>query len=87
MSHEKRAVKIAEYMVKHNATVRKAAKHYGIPKSSVHTDITKVLKNVNLKLYNDTRKVLDNNFNEKHIRGGIATSKMYAKLRKQNKAN
>ena len=37
---EERAVEIANYIIEHKATVRQAAKHYGISKSTVHKDIT-----------------------------------------------
>ncbi len=36
---EKRAVEIAEFIVKSNATVRETAKKFGISKSTVHTDV------------------------------------------------
>ena len=38
---EERAVEIATYIIENNATVRQAAKHYGISKSTVHTDVHK----------------------------------------------
>ena len=37
---ETRAVEIANYIVENNATVRQAAKQFGISKSTVHKDIT-----------------------------------------------
>lgn len=37
---EERAVEIANYIIEHKATVRQAAKYYGISKSTVHKDIT-----------------------------------------------
>ena len=38
---EERAVAIANYIIDHNATVRQAAKQFGISKSTVHKDVTK----------------------------------------------
>ena len=38
---EERAMEIARYIVDNNTTVRQAAKHFGISKSTVHTDVTK----------------------------------------------
>lgn len=35
---EERAVAIANYIIDHNATVRQAAKQFGISKSTVHKD-------------------------------------------------
>ena len=38
---ETRAVEIANYIVENNATVRQAAKQFGISKSTVHTEVIK----------------------------------------------
>ena len=37
---EERAVAIANYIIDHNATVRQAARKFGISKSTVHTEVT-----------------------------------------------
>ncbi len=37
---EERAVKMAEYIVENGATVRQAAKAFGISKSTVHAEVT-----------------------------------------------
>lgn len=36
---EDRAVILAEYIIEHKATVRAAAKQFGISKSTVHMDV------------------------------------------------
>lgn len=38
---EERAMAVASYIIEHNATVRQAAKQFGISKSTVHVDGTK----------------------------------------------
>ncbi len=38
---EERAMEIAGYIIETNATVRQAAKQFGISKSTVHTVVTK----------------------------------------------
>lgn len=38
---EERAVSIAKYIIKNNATVRQTAKQFGISKSTVHAVVTK----------------------------------------------
>ena len=38
---EDRACELAEYIVENNATVRDAAAHFGISKSTVHMAVTK----------------------------------------------
>ena len=75
---EERAVEIANYIIENNTTVRQAAKHFGISKSTVHKDVTDRLEQVNPALANDIRKVLDINKSERHIRGGMATKEKYA---------
>jgi putative DeoR family transcriptional regulator (stage III sporulation protein D) len=37
---EERTVELAQYIVENKATVRAAAKKFGISKSTVHTDVT-----------------------------------------------
>ena len=75
---EERAIEIANYMIEHNATVRQAAKNFGISKSTVHKDVTERLVQVNPTLAAQARKVIDVNKSERHIRGGLATKVKYA---------
>ncbi len=74
-----RAVELGNFIVENKATVRSAAKKFGISKSTVHTDITVRLRRINPALFADVRKVLDVNKEERHIRGGIATREKYRK--------
>lgn len=74
---EERALAIAGYIIEYNATVRQAAKHFGISKSTVHKDITERLEQINSGLAAQTRVVLDVNKSERHIRGGLATKEKY----------
>ena len=75
---EERAIEIANYMIEHNATVRQAAKNFGISKSTVHKDVTERLVQVNPTLAAQARKVIDVNKSERHIRGGLAIKEKYA---------
>ncbi len=72
-----RILKEAEYIVETNSTVRAAAGHFGISKSTVHKDVTERLKDIDKELFGDVRKVLNKNLSERHIRGGIATKNKY----------
>ena len=36
---EERAIALAQYVLEHNATVRRAAKKFGVSKSTVHTEV------------------------------------------------
>ena len=74
---EQRACELAVYMIETGATVRAAASHFGISKSTVHKDLQQRLPQYNPTLYLQVRKVLDLNKMERHIRGGMATRKMY----------
>lgn len=78
---EKRACEVAVYMIETGATVRLAARHFGISKSTVHKDITCRLYRVNPGLYHGVRAVLDRNKQERHIRGGMATKRKYEKIK------
>ncbi len=76
-SMEKRACELAVYMIETGATVRAAAKHFGISKSTVHKDLTQRLRQYNYGLYRQVREILDINKQERHIRGGMATRRKY----------
>jgi putative DeoR family transcriptional regulator (stage III sporulation protein D) len=73
-------MEIAHYIIDNNATVRQAAKHFGISKSTVHKDVAERLIQVNPTLAAEARKILDVNKSERHIRGGLATREKYAHL-------
>lgn len=74
---EERAIELGEYIVEHKTTVRATAKKFGISKSTVHSDVSGRLKNVSPALYDEVRKVLDDNKAQRHIRGGLATREKY----------
>ncbi len=75
---EERACELAVYMIETGATVRSAAKYFGISKSTVHKDLSQRLPLYNRLLYNRVREVLDENKAQRHIRGGMATKRKYA---------
>ena len=75
---EQRAIEIGYYIIEEGATVRQAAKNFGISKSTVHKDVTERLVQVNPTLAAQARKVIDVNKSERHIRGGLATKEKYA---------
>ena len=79
---EKRACKLAVYMIETGATVRTAAHHFGISKSTVHKDLSQRLEKINGALYVQVRQILDVNKQERHIRGGMATKRKYQQIRK-----
>ena len=76
-SIEERCVMLANYLIENRATVRAVAKAFGVSKSTVHKDVTQVLKDVDSKLYLQTKEILEINKSERHIRGGEATRAKY----------
>ena len=76
-SVEARAIELGEYIVENGATVRSAAKKFGISKSTVHKDVSERLRNINTALYGEVKQVLELNKAQRHIRGGEATRRKY----------
>ena len=74
---DERACALAVYIIETGATVRAAASHFGISKSTVHKDLQNRLPRCNPALYAQVRKILELNKLERHIRGGLATRKKY----------
>ena len=74
---EARACDLAEYLLANNATVRAAAKKFGISKSTVHKDLSERLPAFNRGLYLQVKQVLEENKAQRHIRGGMATRRKY----------
>ncbi len=70
---------LAEYVIETGATVRSAAAHFGISKSTVHKDLAYKLKYLNCSLYLNVKEILELNKSERHLRGGEATRKKYLK--------
>lgn len=82
---EERACELAVYIIETGATVRTAAKHFGISKSTVHKDLSQRLPQYNKLLYRQVRRVLDVNKAQRHIRGGLATQRKYQTQNKQGR--
>lgn len=74
---EERAAKLGLYIVETGATVRVAAKKFGVSKSTVHKDIAQRLPQLNRTLYLAVKEVVEKNKAERHLRGGMATRRKY----------
>lgn len=72
-----RCVMLGKYIKENRSTVRAAAAQFNISKSTVHKDVTQILKNVDIDLYEEVKIVLEINKSERHLRGGEATRKKY----------
>ena len=86
MAHDidARARDLAVYILEHRATVRGAAKHFGVSKSTVHKDVTERLRRVSPALWAQVREILLENKAQRHLRGGEATRQKYLQRRKKN---
>ena len=77
---ESRVLEVASYIIDTGATVRRAAKQFGISKSTVHKDMTDRLRHVDRGMAQQVAAVLEINKEERHIRGGYATFLKYKRL-------
>ncbi len=59
------------------STVRQIAKLFNVSKSTVHFDLSRRLKKINLDLFKKVSVLLNYNLSQRHIRGGIATKNKY----------
>ena len=78
---QERCESLGQYIIDNKATVRSAAKVFGISKSTVHQDITTRLEKVNPTMHESVKAILELNKQERHIRGGIATKEKYARIK------
>ena len=74
---DERSVRLAMYICDTGATVRAAAKKFGISKSTAHKDVTTRLREVDKNLLEKTAGILKKNKDERHLRGGAATKAKY----------
>ncbi len=80
---ETRAIILGEYIVQQKATVRTAAEWFGVSKSTVHKDVSERLESLQPELFEQVKVVLEQNKQERHIRGGMATKRKYELKRQQ----
>ena len=80
LQQEGRAEMLGRYIIENKTTVRAAAKHFGISKSTVHKDVSERLRTEDPELYGRVKDILEINKQERHIRGGLATKRKYAAI-------
>lgn len=56
---EQRACELAVYIIETHATVRAAARHFGVSKSTVHKDLSERLPHWNRALYLQVKAVME----------------------------
>lgn len=72
-----RVLESANYIIEHNATIRQTAKITKVGKSTTHLDLTTRLEEINPTLYKEVEEILENNKEERHIRGSEATRQKF----------
>ena len=80
-----RCVVLGEYLAEKKTTVRQAAAVFGVSKSTVHKDVTETLRFVHRPLWEEVRRVLLQNKEERHLRVGEATRIKYSALHGRGK--
>ena len=78
---ERRVLLAADYIASSGATVRQAARVLGVSKSTVHKDLQTRLPLLSAPLSREVAAVLGRNKAERHLRGGEATRRRYARAR------
>ena len=78
---ERRARELAVYLIERRTTIRDAAKHFSVSKSTGHKDLSERLKEIDRSLYVQVKEILEQNKAERHLRGGDATKRKYQKQR------
>jgi len=86
-NYTERVITLANYILENNTTIRTTAKHFNIPKSTVHHDLSTKLKYINYPLFKEVKILLNYNFNIKHIHGGESTKNKYNKLKENININ
>ena len=79
--NETKIIDQAYFILNNKSTIRATAKEFGIPKSTVHHNLSNKLKYINYSLYKQVKNLLNENFSVKHIHGGEATKIKYEKLK------
>ena len=80
---ENRCISLAKYIVRTGATVRQAAREFGMSKSSVHKDMHERLRSIHPGLYAEVREILDYHHAVRHLRGGAATRERWKMIREK----
>ena len=72
-----RVLEEANYIIETNKTIRELAYHFKVSKSTVHYDLHKRLKCIDISLYDKVNDILKYHTDVRHIRGGESTRLKY----------
>lgn len=79
-----RVYMLASHILETHDTVRKTASIFGFSKSTVHHDVSTKLQAIDFSLFKQVKDILEENFAEKHLRGGQATKEKYLNMAQKN---
>ena len=79
-----RVYMLASHILETHDTVRKTASIFGFSKSTVHHDVSTKLQTIDFSLFKQVKDILEENFAEKHLRGGEATKEKYLNMVEKN---
>lgn len=74
---KERVLEVANYIIDTKSTIRKTAKVFGVSKTTIHKDITERIIEVKPELRKNIKEVLEQNLEERAIRGRMATKLKY----------
>lgn len=80
MNINKRVLEESECILKTKKTIREIANMFHVSKSTVHKDLNERLKKINIKQYEEVKKILEFHVKIRHIRGGLSTKNKYLKM-------
>lgn len=81
---EQRACDAANLLIEENTNIRKVAKKLGVSKSTTHIDLTVRLKEIDYNLFLQAREIISKNKEERAMRGGTSTKKLYRDIKHIN---
>ncbi len=85
--YDTKIIVMAHYILNNQTTIRATALRFGIPKSTVHHNLSVKLKYIDYALYKQVKQLLESNFKIKHIHGGESTKLKYQKLKNEINQN
>jgi len=78
-----RCISLGQYILRTGATVRSAAEHFSMSKSSVHKDVHERLRVIHPGLYAEVQEILEYHHAIRHLRGGAATRRRWRLIRQR----
>lgn len=77
----KRVIDVADHIISTKDTIRKTATYFKISKSTIHKDIQERLYTLDIKRYQQVKKIMNEHLEIRHILGGESTRQLF--LRKK----